>query len=122
MVHFFLFCIIVPESPPRNVRVSSVTSRSLVLSWATLRAEEWNGNRGGFILDIVELKSNRSIITRNISTTSSVISSLHPSYSYLCKIAAYNSAGTGPFSSIMWTLPEDGMSLAPTVLCIVYSS
>ena len=61
---------------------------------------------------LVEVESNRRVISFRIDNSRAVshsIPSLHPAYNYQCRIAAFNSAGIGPFSdTVTATLPEDG--------------
>lgn len=80
----------------------ALSSTSLRLSWTTLSNDAWNGERTGFKIVVVEVETNNmtSIITLpNSAATQYTVSSLHPYYSYRCRIVAYNSAGNGPFSS-----------------------
>lgn len=74
---------------------------ALNLMWASPPADDWNGDRRGFEIVLVELESSQNQMNytlRNSAATSYMISSLHPFYNYQCHIAAFNSAGTGPFS------------------------
>ena len=85
--------------------------RVLNLRWTSPPEAEWNGERGGFRILLVETETNtqRRITLPNSGATSYRIANLHPFYSYTCRIAAYNSAGTGPYSAtVSAMLPPDG--------------
>ena len=111
----FLLTPIAPSSSPSDVTVTAASSTSLTLQWALLSAEEWNGDQRGFTISIVELESSQmmSVVVRTSASTSYTVSSLHPFYNYQCSIAAYNSAGTGPYSdTVSVMLPPDGETMS----------
>ena len=101
-----------PTAAPRGVTLQAASSTVLDLRWVSPSNEEWNGERRGFRVVLVEVESNRretSFTIDNSRATSHRIPSLHPAYNYQCRIAAFNSAGTGPYSdTVTATLLEDG--------------
>ena len=100
---FYFFFSTAPSSAPTHVTLIAAGSSAANLMWTSLPAEDWNGDRRGFIITLVEVEtgqtqSNHTL--RNSAATSYLISTLHPFYNYRCRIAAFNSAGTGPFSDM----------------------
>ena len=84
----------------------------LNLIWTSPPEAEWNGDRRGFRIVLVEVETNttQQFTVADVTATSYRMSSLHPFYNYECRIVAYNSAGRGPFSSTVTArLPEDGI-------------
>ena len=58
-----------------------------------------NGVIQGYTVVIEEAETgNRLLHNTGGSITAYQASMLHPYYTYSCKVAAYNSAGTGPFT------------------------
>lgn len=87
------------------------------ISWNVLKDEEWNGEKVGFKIEITEMESGqvRNLTIRNSAITSTVVSSLHPYYTYNCSIAAYNTEGTGPYARASLKLPPDSGSMHANV-------
>ena len=95
---------------PANLNITATNSRVMLIRWTALQDEQWNGNRVGFRIEITELESGRvrHLTIHNSAATSTIVSSLHPYYTYRCRIAAYNIIGTGPYASMSITMPQDG--------------
>ena len=99
-----------PSAAPQSFTVTVQSSRSLLLTWTPPP----EGNRGGAIqgyrIIIVEVETRRQLqYSTGQSVTRYQASMLHPYYNYQCKVAVYNSAGTGPYTSVVSrTTLEDG--------------
>ena len=104
---FNLLQFIVPGGPPLLVRGQSISPTSLMLTWDPPLQELRNGIIQQYTIWITELETGRSITLTSGSTTVNV-TSLHPYYTYTCRVAAETTA-IGPFSSpTVIQLPESG--------------
>lgn len=100
---------LVPTAPPENLTVVVLDSRSLRLSWTPLPAEHQNGEVLGYSITLVAVETGTAP-QHNSSSTSLTISELHPYYTYQCRVAAFNSAGMGPFTAVVEKMTDqDGM-------------
>ena len=101
--HFYT----VPSGSPANVTALVVTSRTIQVVWDPPPAHQQNGPILHYVV-MVMVEQNHTSFTVNITSTSTIIPGLHPSYHYSIGIAAVTT-GTGPFSrSITVTTPDDG--------------
>ena len=98
--------------------LSAQSSKSLTITWNAYEDEEWNGNHGGFKIEITEMESGEvmNITIHSSSASSKTVHSLHPYYTYECRIAAFNVQGTGPYAEAILQLPQDGKGR----LCVRY--
>lgn len=86
-----------------------MTSRSFSLSWDPPNFDDQNGIIYYYVIQVIEIEANTTLVY-TANTTFFFLSSLHPAYTYYCKIAAYT-VSLGPFSTqINVTTKEDGMS------------
>ena len=91
-----IFNFTAPTAPPTNLRVISIESHSLSLSWEPPSAE----NRNGFIrlyhIRLKEVETEDEIyVLSNI--TQVTVNNLHPFYTYNCSVAP-ETVSLGPFS------------------------
>ena len=95
-----------PLSPPSNVSGSAIDSTTLSLSWVAPPAPH-NGIIRYYTVNLTETDTGVQILIES-ETTSIVISSLHPYYTYEVVVAAVTVAN-GPYSPpLVLQLPEDG--------------
>ena len=103
---------LVPTASPENLTVVVLDSRSLRLSWNPLPAEHQNGEVLGYSITITAVETWTSS-QYNSTSKSLTISELHPYYTYRCRVAAFNSAGVGPFTTVVEkTTDQDGMCVS----------
>ena len=96
-----------PETPPKNFTASAISSKSAHLSWLPPPREHRNGLIRHFWINITEINTGRKF-TKTLSSTATVLSSLHPYYTYQFSVAAYT-VGLGPFTTaIVLKMPQDG--------------
>ena len=91
-----MFTHAVPSVPPSNVNGYVIDSTSISLSWEPPPQERQNGVVTGYLVNITEVETGNTSQLYT-SSTSITLSSLHPSYTYICSIAAVT-IGPGPFS------------------------
>lgn len=105
-----------PSAAPWSFTVTVQSSRSLLLSWTPPPEENRGGTIQGYRVDILEVETGtRQQYTTGQSVKRYQATMLHPYYNYQCKVAAYNSAGTGPYTSVVSrTTLEDGKHLIIT--------
>ena len=108
--NIFIFVYAAPSAAPYGLVLSAPNSRSIYVTWNAYQIEDWNGDRGGFKINIIDIESGkvRNFTIPNSDATNTVVYSLHPYYTYNCRIAAYNARGTGPYAQGYIQLPEDG--------------
>ena len=95
---------IVPSGPPQNL-VSSVTSRTLTLSWSPPLPSQRNGVIISYLITC-SLGGNIINSTRT-SSTSLTITRLQPFTSYTCSVSAATIVGDGPAATASETSDED---------------
>ena len=99
-----------PASPPQNLIVTSINSRTVYLSWSPPPSEHHNGIIRQFELKINEVDTGRRIQRTSVGT-SFTISSLHPFYTYWFSVAAYT-VDLGPFTEpSVLQMPQDGKNI-----------
>ena len=77
-----------PDSPPKNFTAFAISSRSAHLSWLPPPREHRNGLIRHFWINITEINTGRKF-ERTLFSTATVLSSLHPYYTYQFSVAAY---------------------------------
>ena len=105
-----LFCFIAPTLAPQDVVATATDSRTLLMSWVLPPFEHQNGIIREYRVNITERETGRTYYLTT-AATSLTAPSLHPFYTYDCKVAAFTIA-QGPYSEkLSITMPEDGRSL-----------
>ena len=105
-----LFCFIAPTLAPQDVVATATDSRTLLMSWVLPPFEHQNGIIREYRVNITERETGRTYYLTT-AATSLTVPSLHPFYTYDCKVAAFTIA-QGPYSEkLSITMPEDGKSL-----------
>ena len=110
-----IFSFSVPGTPT-NFSATPINSTALELRWQPPPPEHRNGMITRYVINITGLSEARQepyvlYTTKN----NTVVGSLHPSYTYTCKVAAETKVGPGPFSITVAQLPEDSMFYATYV-------
>lgn len=78
------------------------------MSWDSVPADQQNGPIIYYIITVV-VEQTRSSYTLNVTSTSTTLPNLHPSYNYSIQVAAATAVHTGPFSrAIAIKTPDDG--------------
>ena len=99
--------VLVPSAAPANLSVVSSTSSSITIQWKAVPCEHRNGIITSYIIRLRSRDSNGS--ARGFREDYSVvngeprqteITELEPSTQYEIQVAAVNSAGIGPFTTI----------------------
>lgn len=100
-----------PSGPPQNVKVMSLSSTSILVSWAELPII----NRNGLIIlyEILYEPCNTSdqfaSYIRNTTGLSVILMGLRPFVTYAISVRAYTIAGHGPYSAVhLNRTQEDG--------------
>ena len=107
-----------PTAPPSNPYVTPNNSTSFTFSWGLPPADKINGIIRHYIIEITEHET-QSMSQYQATSTEITLQSLHPHYTYMCRVAA-ETVGIGPYTSnITVQLPEDGEIL---ILLSVLSS
>ena len=90
---------------------------SLHLSWTSLPTEDRNGVIREYYVNITEVDTEQ-LLTYTTTNLFIVVGSLHPFYTYQCRVSAFTVA-TGPFSNAsVVSLPEDGENYSMVLCCI----
>ena len=89
-----------PSGYPQNFEATATSSRMFTLSWDPPNFEDRNGIIIGYVINIINVRTNEaSEYTSN--TTALTLSSLSPYTIYYCTVAARTSVGTGPFTPVL---------------------
>lgn len=106
-----MFCLLhgtVPHSSPRDLNVTSITSSSITLAWASPPPEDRNGAVVSYTVNIQTVAGDATMQHQS-TDTEFTITSLDAHTSYAVSVAAQTSIGTGPFTSeVQVTTMEDG--------------
>ena len=97
-----------PSAPPANVSTSDVTSKSITVLWGPVNCIHRNGDITGYSVQYV-VQGSGSTQTMNVTggdTTEVIITDLDPTTFYSIEVAAVNSAGTGVFSAVIYTITK----------------
>ena len=104
VVQFLLCCVLISTAPsagPASVTTGAVTTTSITVQWEEVPCLHRNGEITGYT--VVARTSGITVNTEHISDGNSrslTVSGLNPSTLYTVLVAANNSAGTGPATSI----------------------
>ena len=93
-------------SAPQNVTATSVSSRSISLSWSPPSVS--NGVIREYRVNVTEVETG-IVFTQILmhTTTSITLQLLHPFYNYRCHISAYT-VDEGTYAVVYIRTPEDG--------------
>ena len=87
---------IAPSAAPTNVRVSEVTSSSIIVHWEAVPCIHHNGDITGYS---VHYEGETVSVSGDFSGGMYVISNLEPSTFYSIQVAAVNDDLIGPYST-----------------------
>ena len=76
--------------------VTVLTATSISISWEPPQPEQHNGVLMGYLVSITEIET-QTVFQLSTNNTILVVSMLHPSYNYACRVAAVTVA-SGPLS------------------------
>lgn len=95
-----------PSSAPGDVSITGVSSTSIQISWTPPPPANRNGIITEYRISVVEVDTGTQ--QDHVSpTTSFIVQSLHPSYTYHFSVSAHT-VETGPYSAIeILQIPED---------------
>ena len=97
----------VPSAPPRNLSVIFVNSTTMTLSWDPPPSDQINGYIRHYIIVVTE-RETASEFQEQSNYTQVTLQSLHPYYTYSCRVTAVTT-GSGPYTgNLTIQLPEDG--------------
>ena len=94
---YYYWLITVPSSAPRMLRVTNVSSTSVVLTWEAPPPEDLNGYVIGYFINMTVLQTEERLEVFSNSTMPTVYN-LQPYTVYTCVSATVTNAGRGPFS------------------------
>lgn len=96
-----------PSGPPEQLNGTAVSPSSVNLTWSPPPVASRNGIIREYQINITEIDTGRVLLL--YSTTSQLtVTSLHPFYTYVCRVSA-STVEYGPYSeSIQITTFEDG--------------
>ena len=96
-----------PTAPPRNLSTIFVNSTTVTLSWDPPPSDQINGYIRHYSVVVTEHET-ASEFQEQPTNTRVMLQSLHPYYTYTCRVAAVTT-GAGPYTgNITVQLPEDG--------------
>jgi len=84
------YCV-APTTPPGSFSGSSLSAYEVSLSWTALPLIDVNGNLIHYVIDASEVDTSRQFQSTSL-TTSAIIRSLHPYYTYKFRVAAVTNA------------------------------
>ena len=87
-----------PSVAPTNVRGLAIDHSSISLEWDVLPSLQLNGILTAYIINVTERETGYTFEV-NTTATTVVLESLHPDYTYECRVAAFTIA-PGPFSTV----------------------
>jgi len=100
-----------PTAPPGNFSVTAINSRTITLSWNPPPFDQINGLLRHYVISFTqnETASESQVLSTYTQVT---LQSLHPYYTYTCRVAAVTT-GSGPYTgNLTVRLPEDGELLS----------
>ena len=97
----------VPSAPPERFNASSIDPNTLNLEWSLLSPGTENGIILYYTVTLTEQETGAT--SQNTSVDNYItISSLHPYYTYVARVAAVTVVGSGPTNTLTIKMPEDG--------------
>ena len=94
-----------PTAPPRTINTSSITSRSISVSWTQIGCIERNGPITNYTVEFQEVRG--ALIPGAVVNRTFTASGLTPYTNYTFRVAGVNDNGTGPFSNVTSILTEE---------------
>ena len=104
-----------PTSPPLNLTIGLVLSTTIHLSWQPPPSDQQNGIIQSYIVIVLEVDTNMTMVIQDIMQHSISLPSLHPYYTYQISVAAYT-VGVGPFVTELVQTEQDGKLCCTTLL------
>lgn len=102
-----MFVCLGPEEGPTNLVVTPQDAFTVSASWNPPRFRNRNGLILRYTVNISRTATNGvGAQLHNTPETNLATGSLHPYYSYYYSVAAENSIGRGPFSTVTVQMPE----------------
>ena len=105
-----MFCPPAPSAAPADLIFLSSTSSSISIQWEAVPCVHRNGRITGYVIQYIEVGGgvfiNESVSGDQKETS---ITGLQSSTFYDIQIAAVNSVGTGPFTSIDFSASTTGI-------------
>ena len=102
---FFHHLCIVPNAPPDNVRVLTLSSTAILVTWDPVPEISRNGIITQYEVEVNQSTFNEIPSTRLTTTNGSVLmvelGELEEDVEYTIRVRAYTSEGPGPFSVAM---------------------
>ena len=99
-----------PSGTPQSFTAIPRSPTLLHTTWSPPAVQQQNGQLTGYIIELTEVLTGNTR-TNNTSETSFQWDSLHPHYTYRCRVAARTQAGRGPYTPFtIVTMPEAGQS------------
>ena len=92
-----------PGAPPQNFAGRSTVIGRIELSWSPPPSDKQFGMITGYSILYRINGSGEDFVGRNVSNLNTTITELRSNVAYSVKIAAINSAGISPFSTIVIT-------------------
>lgn len=98
---------IAPASSPEELNVTTIASSSVSLTWSPPPVNLRNGIIREYKINVSEVETGRELEFYS-STSAITISTLHPFYTYLCRVSAFT-VEYGPYTEdLVFMTLEDG--------------
>ena len=96
------YAIVDPGAPPGNARSTMSTATTITLMWDELNCVDRNGVITGYVVQygITAFNTSMNVTGTSASDRTFTASGLVPLTTYMFRIAAANSDGVGPYSSV----------------------
>lgn len=102
-----LILFVAPSSPPEQLNVTALSSSSISLTWSPPPVASQNGIIRQYMINITEVDTGMEMVLYS-TMPQLTVSSLHPFYTYRCRVSAFT-VGYGPYTEgFEVTTPEDG--------------
>jgi hypothetical protein len=116
-----LLCVLAPPSPPQNVQILAVTSKSVTLQWSPPKSTG-GAQLTGYIIEkqLVGTKTWEKIVTLETSVTQHVITNLKEKSQYVFRVFAENSMGLSQPAATMNVTLKTHASKESVSICILW--
>ena len=107
---FTVISITVPGNPPQNVRATSLSSTTIIVTWEEVPPIDRNGMITTYEIRYEPLETFGQLSSTDINATNLfiILEGLHPFVSYNISISAYTSVGSGPYSDVVIETTQEG--------------